>query len=281
MLRQWIKNGFVVLEGVVSHQECDRLAAEIAEIFWFGSEKFLYQEPEAPPGVGHRVPVGLAPDRMRLVDMYGASPTAASVLMNDKICRFLEIVFDDSPLCFQGLTFEKGSGQGFHQDTAYVVIDQPLELAAAWIALEDIQPNSGELMYIVGSHQLTGWKFGGTSKHWDPDLHGSEAHDEWSQRLIRRSEEMGLEKRLFRPRKGDVLIWSADLVHGGSPVGDKSLSRRSIVGHYCPVARTPHYFTYLSDRVKVPYRRGYFSSAYFGLAEGPGDSDQAPIGEDA
>ena len=74
-------------------------------------------------------------------------------------------------LLFQGLTFEKGSGQGLHQDTAYVVLDKPMELAAAWIALEDIAPDSGELMYLDGSHQMPEWKFGGKSKHFDPDQH--------------------------------------------------------------------------------------------------------------
>lgn len=52
--------------------------------------------------------------------------------------------------------------------------------------------------------------------------------------MERHSARMGLEQKTFRPRKGDVLIWSADLVHGGSPVTDPSLTRKSLVGHYCP-----------------------------------------------
>jgi phytanoyl-CoA hydroxylase len=266
LLRHWIQHGYVILEGAIDSKLCSELARELANIFEFGSDTTLFQDPEAPPGIAQTVPPGLPAERMRLVDMYGASQLAADVLMSPKITNFLHTIFDTSPLCFQGLTFEQGSGQGLHQDTAYVVIDRPLELAAAWIALEDIQENSGELMYVTGSHRLPDWNFGGDSKHWDPQLHGQESHSEWSKWLIRKSEELGLEKKIFRPKKGDVLIWSADLVHGGSPVGDKSLSRRSIVGHYCPVERTPHYFNYLPHRaIKVPYKNGFFSSSYYSL----------------
>ena len=29
-----------------------------------------------------------------------------------------------------------------------------MELIASWIALEDVQPGSGELMYVPGSHRF-------------------------------------------------------------------------------------------------------------------------------
>lgn len=265
LVSHFIRNGYVVMEGVVPHDLCDQLADELKTIFTEGSDIALYQEPTGPPGVGSPVPRGLLPNRMRLVDMYGVSANASRVLMNDQIRRFMEIVFEAAPLCFQGLTFERGSGQGFHQDTAYVVVDKPLRLAASWVALEDIGEGSGELMYIVGSHRLSEWRFGGDSKHWDPNIHGQAAHEEWTTWLTRRSEELGLEKKLFRPHKGDVLIWAADLVHGGSPVADPTLSRRSIVGHYCPADCTPHYFTYMNNRVRSSFNSGFFSSSYYDL----------------
>lgn len=266
LLRNWMSNGYVILEGAVDDKLCGRLAEELADIFANGSDIALYQVPEAPPGSGSHVPRGLPAERMRLVDMYGFSRLAAEVLMAPALASFLKLIFDDDPLCFQGLTFEQGSGQGLHQDTAYVVVDKPLELAATWVALEDIREGSGELMYVEGSHRLPDWKFGGDSKHWDPMIHGDETHTEWAHWLVRKSEELGLEKKIFRPKRGDVLVWSADLVHGGSPVGDRALSRRSIVGHYCPANRTPHYFSYMPDQqTKLPFNSGFFSSAYFDL----------------
>jgi ectoine hydroxylase-related dioxygenase (phytanoyl-CoA dioxygenase family) len=36
----------------------------------------------------------------------------------------------------------------------------------------------------------------------------------------------------FHARKGDVLFWHANLVHGGSPRRNLQLSRKAIVCHY-------------------------------------------------
>jgi hypothetical protein len=280
LLNHWITNGYVILEAAVNQTLCSELAQELAKIFEHGSDTVLYQEPESPPGVGKTVPPGLPPERMRLLDFYGVSRLAADVLTAPAITEFLRNIFDDSPLCFQGLTFEQGSGQGLHQDTAYVVVDKPLELAAAWVALEDVQEGSGELEYVNGSHRLPDWNFGGNSKHWDPTLHGQDSHTDWSKWLIRKSEELGLEKKIFRPKKGDVLIWSADLVHGGSPVGNQNLSRRSMVGHYCPVERTPHYFNYLPNQsAKVPYKDGFFSSSYYQLSAATFEKTSKKLGK--
>ena len=40
------------------------------------------------------------------------------------------------------------------------------------------------------------------------------------------------EKKIFLAKKGDAFIWHANLVHGGSPVIDASLTRKSMVIHY-------------------------------------------------
>jgi ectoine hydroxylase-related dioxygenase (phytanoyl-CoA dioxygenase family) len=259
----WMKHGYVILERAVDVALCEKLRLELHDIYKFGNENFLIQDPTAAPGTGSPVVPNIEADRMRIVDMYGRSNNALNVLLAPQIKEFLSTVFSADPLLFQGLTFEKGSGQGLHQDTAYVVLDKPMELAATWIALEDISPESGELMYLDGSHKMPDWKFGGNSKHYDPDQHDALEHDEWSKNLIRKGEELGFEKKIFRPNQGDVLIWSADLVHGGSPVGDKNLTRRSIVGHYCPVEVNPHYFSYMEERKKFQFEDAFVSSAYY------------------
>ena len=157
-----------------------------------------------------------------------------------------------------------GTEQGYHQDTAYVVVDPPLALAASWIALEDIQPGSGELTYFEGSHQLPDTLFGDGVKCWNPQRHGAAVHDEFLADLARRSEAAGLRRRSFQVRQGDVLIWSADLAHGGGPVQDASLTRRSLVGHYCPEWAVPRYFDQFplhADR--FPYGGGHYASTHY------------------
>jgi len=265
LLEHWLEHGYVIIEGAVSPELCRALGDEIRGIYEKGSNVHIAQNP-LEGGTGRRnVEPGTSPDRMRIVDMYANSELARDVLLAPRISEFLRTIFGELPLLFQGLTFEMGSQQGLHQDTAYVVVDRPMELAAAWVALEDIEVGSGELMYLDGSHRMPEWKFGGTSKHFDPSRHSSQEHDEWAMHLIRRGEELGMTKNLFRPKCGDVLIWSADLVHGGSPQENEHLTRRSIVGHYCPASANPHYFDYMDDRHKVPTAHGMMSSAYFDM----------------
>jgi ectoine hydroxylase-related dioxygenase (phytanoyl-CoA dioxygenase family) len=155
-----------------------------------------------------------------------------------------------------------------HQDTAYVVVDSPLELVALWTALEDVQAGSGELQYYEGSHRLPEFLFGGAHKHWDPARDGREQHDEWARLLHENSQRLELPLRKFRPKKGDTLIWSADLAHGGAPVVDRSLTRRSQVGHYCPHGVSPNYFNFRPDRRdQVQVDGGWISSEYYDLSK--------------
>ena len=70
--------------------------------------------------------------------------------------------------------------------------------------------------------------------------------------LVERSGERGLPLQTFLPKKGDALIWSADLAHGGSQIGDPSLTRRSLVTHYTSASTKPYYFRFLpAERQKV------------------------------
>ena len=200
----------------------------------------------------------------RVVDIHAVRPLALELLFAPAITRFLNIIFERPPHLFQSLTFECGSEQDIHQDTAYVVVHPPMEFVASWIALESVQPGSGELQYYEGSHRISEYLFSDEHKSWNPERDGMEQHGEWLGLLHQKSQELGLPLRRFLPEQGDVLIWSADLAHGGSEVQDRSLTRRSLVGHYCPAGTTPNYFTYRADRTTVMETDGgQYSSEYY------------------
>src|SRR5262249_39950215 len=138
-----------------------------------------------------------------------------------------------------------------------------------WIALEDVQEGSGELMYYRGSHRLPEYLFSGEYKHWSPDRDGPEPHAEWARLINENAGGLGMERQTFLARKGDVLIWSADLAPGGSPVRDRSLTRRSLVGHFCPLGVEPNYYSYRPERrTKVQFDGGWYSTEYYDLGGG-------------
>jgi ectoine hydroxylase-related dioxygenase (phytanoyl-CoA dioxygenase family) len=263
-LRHWVDHGYVVLPGGVEPEVCDRVRAELDRAFADGDERLLMTSP-ALQGL-EPLRAGVDPERARVVDAYVHHESAAAALFSKPIVRFLRTVFEDTPLLFQSLTFGKGSQQRMHQDTAFVVTTSPLEFAASWIALEDIRPGSGELTYLDGSHRLPEYLFSGKYKHWNAKRDGDEQQSEWRELLYANAERMGFEQRTFLPKKGDVLIWSADLAHGGSPVTGPSLTRKSLVGHYCPNRVDPFYFRLQpSRRGKQPFDECLYASQYYAV----------------
>ncbi|MBD2774698.1 phytanoyl-CoA dioxygenase family protein [Iningainema tapete] len=150
-----------------------------------------------------------------------------------------------------------------HQDPAYVVLSSPTKMAASWIALEDIEAGSGELIYYEGSHRIEEFLFKGIYKHWDGE--DIEMHHEYLKTLHTKCQQMNLALKKFQPKKGDVLIWAVDLVHGGSEIThpNPNVTRRSLVTHYCPYDVNPNYFRFISDnRVKVKFKEGCYYSSY-------------------
>lgn len=264
-LRHWCDKGYVILPQAVDPRVCDRVRADIDRAWRDGDERLYILSPGSQnPGP---LTAGSPTEGMRVVDAYAHLDSARHALFAEPIVRFLSVLFEDEPLLFQSLSFEQGSQQGMHQDTAYVVVSSPLELAASWIALQDVVEGSGELMYYEGSHRLPEYHFGGGTKHWDPTRADSQQqHVEWATLLHTNAQTMGLPYRTFLPKKGDVLIWHADLAHGGAPPTDPAATRKSVVGHYCPTRCQPHYFRYLADRrTIIPWGGGAYSSAYYPL----------------
>lgn len=262
LLEHWIEHGYVIVRGAVAPDVCEDVKADLRRAFENGDPRLH----AIKPGEHFGTPLepGTLQAKMRVNDIYVYYESARRALFAEGIARFLYIVMSGSPTLLQSLTFEQGSQQGVHRDTAYVVVDPPLALAASWIALEDVQPGSGELMYYGGSHRMDDYLFSGMYKCWHPDRDGPEQHDDYIHDLAASCEASGLELKRFMPRQGDVLIWSADLAHGGTPVTDERLSRRSLVGHYCPEWAVPRYFDQFVERSALrPYPGGAYASMHY------------------
>jgi phytanoyl-CoA hydroxylase len=264
LVEHWLEHGYAILPGAVDPQVCDELVDDLRTAFARGDDRLSV----IPPGdhFGHK----LAPDTdmhgMRVTDVYVYFESARRALLSAAIVQFLRSIFDAAPLLHQSLTFEHGSGQGIHRDTAYVVVDPPLALAASWIALEDVQPGSGELVYFDRSHNLPDYLFSGRYKSWNPERDGFVEHDECANLLHSGSLDRGLPLQVLRVNKGDALIWSADLAHGGGPIEDTSLTRRSLVGHYCPEWAVPRFFDQFPERaVRRRYADSYYASTHYSV----------------
>jgi len=212
----------------------------------------------------HPGPLGVVGRRKRVIDFYVPSTAAREAILHPAITDFLGACYGEAPLAFQSLLFQYGSQQGMHQDTAYVVTDNPQRIMASWIALEDIRAGSGELAYYAGSHHNVQVTFEGGKKIWDRQADDMASNQQYQSDLDAACGQRGLQKQTFLARKGEILLWHAGLVHGGNPIMDTSLTRRSLVTHYCPASGQPHYFTIHKEAAyKRAFADGFYASRHY------------------
>lgn len=146
------------------------------------------------------------------------------------VVDFLRRHFRDEPCACQTLTYPNGSEQRPHQDTIHLTSYPSGFMCGVWIALQDVVPDSGELVVYPGSHLAPRLRAGalGLAKV-DTDYSSYVIFDKAVQDLLRKH---GYQPALYRPKAGEILIWHENLIHGGSPRRRRDLSRKSIVSHY-------------------------------------------------
>lgn len=155
-------------------------------------------------------------------------PTAVNVSMpNARISPILAALLGHPPALCNSLNFDQGSAQEDHVDSLFMTPRTAHHLVAIWVALEDCHPDAGPLRYYPGSHKIPQYVFSTGSNHFVP----SEMHL-WNDYMQAQVKERGLQPQTFSAHKGDVFIWSAYLLHGGSPIANPARTRKSIVFHY-------------------------------------------------
>ncbi len=188
----------------------------------------------------------------KVSDLHSCFRRAGELIYPTPVLRFLTQIYERPPVVFQTMTMRKGSEEILHLDTGPLTLTEPMSMAASWVALEDIQPESGEFQFIPGSHRLPEVLHYGTDKGHSGD------YDEYGRILettLSMCEERGLKTKTFIAKKGDVLIWHADLMHGGAPIRDHTRTRKSLVAHFMPLGVMP---TFIDSSIvnAVPYPEG-------------------------
>ncbi len=166
--------------------------------------------------------------------MFGIhkSELLLSLGQNPKLLQVLQFLMGKEISLFSSINFKEGSGQRAHSDEFHMTTYPHANIIAAWIALEDVNEDNGTLFYYPGSHKLPyimNKDFGNEGNKY---LLGPKDYDKYEDRVAEVIEEHNLSYETFEARKGDVLIWHANLLHGGLPVKKKGSTRQSMVMHY-------------------------------------------------
>ena len=177
--------------------------------------------------------------RYRIHELHTASETALRLYLDAKIHRYMSLILGETAVATQSLYFEFGSQQALHRDSVVVPTPQFGRLAAAWIALEDIAPESGPLMYVPSSQRLPFYEFEPGQPVYDPSRHTTADVEAAMAFYAADLERSGLPVKQFTAKRGEVLIWHSALTHGGAPPADAHHTRKSFVVHFSTLASHP------------------------------------------
>lgn len=211
-LLDWSKNGFAVLPGFFNSNETGIIEEEVAKILQKGK--------------------GSINKYHKLMFAVLKSKKLLHTANTKRLTEILDLLMGRKVQLFQSINFYQGSEQAAHSDFVHMATYPKGYLIAAWIALEDVDSTNGPLEYFPGSHKLPYLLY----PEFDPEhskwLLNNSAYKKYEDQLDAIIAQQSFEKIEFHAKKGDVLIWHGNLLHGGKAILDKMRTRKSMVLHY-------------------------------------------------
>lgn len=216
------RDGYLVVDPGIDQETIDGAIADVEPLFRpeSGASRMVRRAKRAVLGrhraISHR-------DERRVQDAWVVSDSVRAIATAPAVLALLEDVYGRVPKPFQTLNFRVGSEQRPHSDAMHFNSDPPGFMCGVWVALEDIGPEQGPLIYYPGSHRLPEVTAA------DVERDGTGDYEEFVADLIERE---GLQPSYATLRKGQALVWSSNLLHGGAPQTDPRLTRWTQVSHY-------------------------------------------------
>jgi len=253
---QWAENGFLHLKGFFSTEYVDYINSSISK-----TRKNLEKSRKEKNLLCGRI-----------ANIHATNRDILKFLNDPNLKEIQKQLLSGDPILWGSLTFNVGSQQLAHADAPWFYVEPYGSMIGIWIALEDIQPEAGPLFYIPKSHldqlkvkdvldknvqlkeKVDNFRLLNVSassrRYWDLSKSVGDVYSkEWE----------SLDGAVtVCPKKGDVFIWHQWLVHGGSPIVDKSLTRKSIVSHWVSGACSAfdqHNFFLNYDRLNSEFKQ--------------------------
>ena len=207
------ENGFVVIPNLIDNDTIDQIKSDMDSKGYNPNFEMKNQR-----------------DQVRIQDFWMYSESVKSVSCDKKVLEILEMLYDRTPMPFQTLNFKVGSQQRAHSDTIHFSSIPAKYMCGVWVALEDITPDNGAVFYYPKSQNLPEYNFAHFKNvPTDTSYEDYIEYENFIEKIVAVS---NYEKKPFYAKKGDVLIWSSNIIHGGSKVINEQSTRYSQVTHY-------------------------------------------------
>jgi ectoine hydroxylase-related dioxygenase (phytanoyl-CoA dioxygenase family) len=213
LAKEYNEQGYVVIKNVFSEKLIDQIIQDMQE-----------------KGFNPDYPIETFRNDIRIQDLWEKSEPVKQMAAHPEIIKTLEMLYDREVIPFQTLNFKVGSQQKAHSDTMHFSSLPARYMCGVWVALEDITEDNGPLFYYPGSHRTPEYNF----SHFKNTIEDTtyDNYPEYETFMEELMEASPFQKVKFLAKKGDALIWSSNIIHGGSAVNDPNSTRFSQVTHY-------------------------------------------------
>jgi ectoine hydroxylase-related dioxygenase (phytanoyl-CoA dioxygenase family) len=236
------RDGYFVIEDPCPGELVDAVLADFEPLF---RERWHPDQQVERDGVTYYRHGGWPEDGYhwhRILNAWRINDNARAMALAPRVLATVEELYGRKVKPFQTLNFPVGTEQSVHADSFHFQSDPPGFMCGVWIALEDMDIDNGPLVYYPGSHKLPmptwdviekelGEALSPDDFESPPDFTNARhaQYDKYCRHVINQH---GLEPAYATIRKGQALVWSANLLHGGSPHNDRTRTRHSQVTHY-------------------------------------------------
>ena len=230
LVRQYAEQGFVVFDPQIDEKTLDQVIADLKPKYAENGDQ-------------------------RIQDAWAYSEAVKTLAAAPRVLEVLKTLYRREPIPFQTLNFKLGTQQKTHSDSIHFNSIPQRFMCGVWVALEDVHDGNGPLHYYPASHKMPFYDL------IDMGMTGSSDHnittkiyhqyEDFMQEMIT---ERGLKKQTLNMKKGQAIIWAANLLHGGDQIRQAGTTRLSQVTHYY-FSDCMYYVPLLSD---MSIERTYF-----------------------
>ncbi|HVD99720.1 MAG TPA: phytanoyl-CoA dioxygenase family protein [Cytophagaceae bacterium] len=212
MAIEYHERGYIVLKNFFDKSFIDEVRKQVQEEGFGGKKLKTFQ------------------NDVRVQDLWTVSPLVQKLASDERALKILEFLYEREPIPFQTLNFKVGTQQRAHSDTIHFSSLPARYMCGIWVPLEDVTENNGPLFYYPGSHKTPEYNFTHVNHNLaDPSYDNYGEYETFMENLM---EVSGYKKEYFLAKKGDALVWSSNIIHGGSGIKEKGTTRWSQVTHY-------------------------------------------------